>query len=189
MTTQLIKSPWYQSWNDYFFQPFDTRICAVVRIGFAVVLLPYLLILGLDLEALFSESGALPYAQSRELVDPDVLSPLGLLAPNDIALWFCFWLFVVQVIGLLLGFRSRFQAIFVLFWLMAFQHRNSLTIDGGDTLARLTAFYLFCMPCGERFSIDAILRARKGLSARLLPIWGLKLLQIQICFFIFQRPY
>lgn len=180
MTVQPKEIPWYQRWNDYFFQPSDTRACAVVRIGFAVVLLPYLLILGMDLEVLFGESGTLPYAQSRVLVDPDVLSPLGVLAPNDRALWFCFWLFVIQVIGLLLGFRSRFQAIFVLFWLVSFQHRNNLTIDGGDTLARLTAFYLFCMPCGERFSIDALLRARKGVSARLLPIWGLRLLQIQM---------
>ncbi len=172
--------PWYQQWDNYFFKPRDTIVCSIVRIAFALVLVPYLLILGLDLETLFGETGVLPYAQSRVLVDSDVLSPLGWLAPSNTALWFCYWLFVFQVICLLLGISSRFQAIAVLFWLMAFQHRNNLTIDGGDTQARLTAFYLFCMSCGERLSIDGWLRRRKGFAVRLLPVWGLRLLQIQM---------
>lgn len=36
------------------------------------------------------------------------------------------------------------------------------------------------MPCGERLSIDGWLRRRKGVAVRLLPVWGLRLLQIQM---------
>ncbi|MCB1122477.1 MAG: HTTM domain-containing protein [Verrucomicrobiae bacterium] len=171
---------WVVVWDDIFFKPRDTTACAVVRIAFGLTLLPYALILGLDLIQFHSETGLLPYSVSVALVDPDVLSPLGWLAPNDVMLWFCFYLFVIQVLLLLFGVKSRLQAICVFFWLVAFQHRNNLLIDGGDTLARLLAFYLFCMPCGERFSLDSFLEQKKHIKPRELPVWGLRLLQIQM---------
>ena len=168
------------SFDRLFFKPSDTAMCAVVRIGFGLILLPYVFILGLDLEAFHGESGVLPFGVSRMLVDDDVLSPLGWIAANDTSLIFCYLFFLFQALCLLIGFGSRFQALGVFFWLIAFQHRNSLLIDGGDILAHMIAFYLFCMPCGERFSMDAWMRGRRGKVPRELPIWGLRLLQVQM---------
>ena len=155
-------------------------MCAIIRIAFGLVLIPYVFVLGADLSVFHGEGGLLPFDIAVTLVDSDVLSPLGWIAPNDTALWFCFWFFCIQVILLVLGVETRFQAFGVFFWLIAFQHRNNLLLDGGDILARLTAVYLMCMPSGERFSVDAWFRSRKNLAPRLLPIWGLKLLQIQM---------
>lgn len=170
-------------WDQVFFKPGDTTPCAVLRIAFCLVLLPYVTVLGLDLPVFHGETGLMPFETSVSLIDPDVLSPLGWLAPNDALLWFCYWLFVIQTLLLLLGVKCRIQALCVFFWLVAFQHRHNLLLDGGDTLARLIAFYLFCMPCGERFSIDAWLKKRKGEGMpRKRPLWGLRLVRIQMIF-------
>ncbi len=177
---ETLLKRWLIHWDRFFFQSADTTLCAVIRIAFALVLLPYLLVLGMNLEPLWGESGVLPFAVSQALLDSDALSPLGFLAPNETTLYLSFLCFFLQVIFLLFGVKSRFQAFGVFFWLMAFQHRNNLTIDGGDTLARLTAFYLFCMPCGERLSVDQWWRAKKGHLPRFRSIWGLRLLQIQM---------
>ena len=64
---------WVVVWDDIFFKPRDTTACAVVRIAFGLTLLPYALILGLDLIQFHSETGLLPYSVSVALVDPDVL--------------------------------------------------------------------------------------------------------------------
>jgi hypothetical protein len=169
-----------RAWDNYFFKPQDTSVCGIVRIAFGLVLIPYVFILGMDLSIFHSQGGLLPFEISLVLIDPDVISPLGWIAPNDGMLYLCFGVFSLQVLLLIFGISSRFQALGVFFWLVSFQHRNNLLIDGGDTLARLTAFYLVCMPCGEKFSVDSWLRSHRNLKPRLLPVWGLKLLQVQM---------
>jgi hypothetical protein len=169
-----------RAWDNYFFKPQDTSVCGIVRIAFGLVLIPYVFILGMDLSIFHSQGGLLPFEISLVLIDPDVISPLGWIAPNDGMLYLCFGVLSLQVLLLIFGISSRFQALGVFFWLVSFQHRNNLLIDGGDTLARLTAFYLVCMPCGEKFSVDSWLRSHRNLKPRLLPVWGLKLLQVQM---------
>lgn len=177
---RLCLAALYAKWEAFFFSPGDVRVCAVLRIGFGLILLPYLFVFGLDLQVFFGESGILPYEVSRQVIDPDAYSLLGWLAPTSATLTLCYLIFWLNVVLLLFGVCARFQAFAVFFWLVAFQHRNVFLIDGEDILARWIAFSLILMPCGEHFSVDAWRRRLKGLFPRERALLGVRILQIQM---------
>ncbi len=176
----LRLSACYASFERFFFEVGDARICAVLRIGFGLLLIPYLWVLGLDLFVFFGENGVLPYEISTRVLDPDASSVLRWLAPGDGALSVCYVVFWLNAVLLLFGVGSRFQAFAVFFWLLAFQHRNALILDGEDVLARWIAFTLIWMPCGEHWSVDAWRCRLKGIFPRERCLLGLKLLQVEM---------
>src|SRR6185436_18943267 len=59
---------------------------------------------------------------------------------------------------LLVGFASRFSAVSVFVWLVSFQNRNQMILDGEDDILRLISFFLIFMPLAEVWSVDAWLR-------------------------------
>jgi uncharacterized membrane protein YphA (DoxX/SURF4 family) len=72
----------------------------------------------------------------------------------------CFWLFTLQTVCLLVGFASRFSAASVFVWLVSFQNRNQMLLDGEDDVLRLLSFFMIFMPLAEVWSVDAWLRGR-----------------------------
>jgi hypothetical protein len=103
----------------------------------------------------------------------------------------CFWIAVTQTALLLVGCLSRVNAVCLFVWLVSFQNRNPLLLNGEDTVMRLLAFLLIWMPIGQCWSLDAWLWPRlRGVrlpsvlpaeAATSAPGWGLRLLQIQMC--------
>lgn len=168
------------AWNRFFFAERDPRLASVLRIGYGVLLLIYLAIWIPDLRMWFSDAGALPVADGRLIINEDAPSLIAWLPQHDWLLYTCFALFFASAVLLLVGWQTRIQAILVLVWLTAFQHRNIAIVDGEDTIFRLFAFYLALCPAGWAFSIDARLRKR-GQENTMTPIpWGLRLFQIQM---------
>lgn len=181
MTTELGPiAKCYRAAESFFFDRGDVRICSIIRIGFALILLPYLAAIGLNLHDFYGPNGLLSYEASVSIMDPDAFSALSILAPTDGALTLCFILFCFNVMLLLLGVFSRTQAACVFFWLVAFQHRNIMLNDGEDILARWMAFSLILMPCGAYFSVDAWRKALKGALPEESSLLGLRILQIQM---------
>ena len=163
------------AWNDFFFAARDPRLCSVMRIGFAVLVLINVLTLAPDLQLWFSERGLLPLAKARLIIDEDAPT---LLAHLPLSL--CYGLLLGSTILLLVGWQSRIQAVIILVMLTSFDDRNYAIIDGEDTLFRLFAFYLALCPCGWAFSVDAWWRKRKGIAISPPIPWGLRLFQIQM---------
>ena len=175
-----------QYWNQFFFTPRDPSLCSIIRIGYGLLLFVNMAILLPDFELWFSESGVMPYAASRKIIDPDTITILGLLPQTPAVLWTCFFIFLLQIALLSAGFLSRFQAVCVFIWLFSFQHRHLILFDGEDTVFRLFGFFLIFMPLDYRYSVDAWIRKRrvskKGESAAKEPPipWALRLMQIQM---------
>ena len=165
----------------HFFEPRDARICAVIRIGVSLCLLINLLVLGKDLQLWFSEQGVLPLQAAFAIVDPDTLPVFRWFPTSWPLIKALYLLAVLQTLLLLLGFRARFQAICLFAWLVVFQYRNLLLLDGGDTVFRLLTFFLALMPSGAAFSVDAWLARRRGQPLAIVrPIWALPLVQIEM---------
>lgn len=172
-----------RAWNWFFFESADPRASAAVRIAYGVLLL---LMLGIELPDIgmwYSSSGVLPFEVSRCVVDADTWTIFQWLPDNLATVRWCYGIFMVQSLLLLLGVRPRLQAICVLMWLTSFQHRNCMLVDGGNTVFRLFAFLLALSPCGCRWSIDSWLHARRHgkpseLSSRFA--WAVRLMQIQV---------
>ncbi len=163
-------------WNAFFFAPRRPELASVIRVGFGVLVLINAIFLGLDLEYWFSDAGVLPLTNARLVINEDATTLLA-----HLPLHLCYGLFVAQIVLLIAGWQSRIQAVGVLVWLTAFQHRNYTIVDGEDTVMRLFAFYLALCPCGWAYSVDAWLRRRAGAKLETPIPWALRLFQIQMC--------
>ena len=171
-----------KAWDRFFFRQVDVRICGAFRIGFAVLLLANSLGYYAYLDQWFGESGVLPFDASRLVVDPDTLTIFAWLPETATTLWICYGIFNAQILALLIGFHSRIQAICLFAWLVSFQHRNQLILDGEDTLFRVFCFLLILLPLSDSLSLDAFLKARRAGrrgAVALKPAWALRLIQIQ----------
>lgn len=179
-----------RGWHEFFHAPLDTRVCALVRIAYACLLLVHWAVLYPDLELWLGESGVLPREVSREIALPYQWSRLWYVPATPAALHACFWIAVAHTVLLLVGLVPRVNAAFLLAWLISFQNRNGFILDGEDSLMRLLALYLALMPCGASWSLNACLvrwwRGHRGTEQYAVlagaPAWGLRLLQIQMAF-------
>jgi hypothetical protein len=169
------------AWQQFFFAPVDPRVCALLRIGYALFVLINLAAWYPDLERWFTNSGVLPRGDVGFLQARERWSLLNWLPDGLPAVQFAFAVFALQATLLLLGAASRFNALCVLVWLFSFQHRNPLPCDSQDTLLRLIGAYLLLMPIGRAWSLDEWWRRSRGISSGLWPAPGLRLLQIQMC--------
>lgn len=161
------------AWNEFFYAARDPRLCSVLRIGYAALLLINLAMWAPDLERWFGESGVLPLHDARLIVDEHAPTLLA-----HLPLHLCFGLLVAQTLLLAVGWHSRIQAACVLVWLTSFHDRNIAIVDGEDTVFRLFAFFLALCPSGWAFSLDA--RRRDPAAPPPAP-WALRLFQLQIC--------
>ena len=163
-------------WNAFWFADRDPRLASVLRIGYGALLLINLAVWAPDLRLWFTESGLLPAAAAREIVNEHAPTILGWFA-SDAWPIACYAGLVVAAVLLTIGWHTRAAAIAVFLGLTWFQNRNYAIVDGEDTLFRLFAFYLALCPAGWAFSLDARRRAR----ALAPPVpWALRLFQIQI---------
>jgi len=176
-----------RGWHEFFHQPLDTRVCAMVRIAYAAVVLIHWAVLYPDLALWYGESGVLPDVVSREIAGPHQWSLLWHLSATPGVLQGCFWLAVANTVLLGIGLLPRLNAACLLAWLISLQSRNGFILDGEDTTMRLLALYLVLMPCGASWSVNAaFLRWFRGkgepteTTRHLRPAWGLRLLQIQM---------
>ncbi|MDX1947894.1 MAG: HTTM domain-containing protein [Pirellulaceae bacterium] len=157
LTTALRR--FASGWNEFFHAPQDTRVCALVRIAYALVLLVNLAVLYPDLALWFTDDGVLPLQVSREIGEPHQWSLLWPWPSTLAVVQVGYWLLVGHTFLLLVGLASRLNALAVLAWLISFQHRNPVILDGEDLVFRLLAFYLILMPCGRNWSVDAAVAA------------------------------
>lgn len=166
------------AWDRFWHTPADPRVAAGLRIGVGVIVFLAFLFQAPYATTWWGEDGLLPSRVARRLLDPDAGSVLLLLPPDDLWLWACFGLAMVQALLLAVGWHSHVQAACLFVWLVSFQHRNQLVIDGEDAVMRLITFFLIFAPISERWSLDAL----RGRTPRIRSGWALRMIQIQVTF-------
>ncbi len=171
-------------WQRFFHARIDARRLAIVRIGFAALLLVNLAVLYPDLETWYGAAGLYPPAVAAQQALPQQWSVLRWLpAEHDAArdwLYGLFWLHLACTTMLLLGLFTRVNAIIAFVLLVSWQNRNPLILDGEDAVFRLLGFYLLFMPGGRAWSLDNVLFRRSADVCPLAPAWPLRLLQLQM---------
>ena len=180
------------AWNGFFHAEADLRACAVVRIGYAALVLVWLAVLYPDLSTWYSEQGVLPLATAEKTMPGGAWCLLSLFPKSQAWLYAAYALAVVHAVLLLVGFASRLNAAALFLWFVSFCNRNTVILDSEDAVFRLIGFFLILMPCGACWSVDAwLFRLRIGEETRIRnpksairnrgPAWALRLLQIQMC--------
>lgn len=176
------------AWQRYFHAQVDARRLALVRIGFAALMLVNFAVLYPDLDTWYGEQGLYPAEAAAAQALPQQWSVLRFISPTNPAAetWLhgLYWLTIVSAGMLLVGFLSRLNALVVFVMLVSFQNRNTLILDGEDTVMRLVGFYLLLMSSGRAWSLDSLVSrcfARESTEAcPLAPAWPLRLLQLQM---------
>jgi hypothetical protein len=167
------------AWDRFFFARTADGLGGVLRILFACVCFLNMALLAPDLQLFFSESGVMPLAAGRAIVDPDTWTLFSVLPATDGVLWTTYAVMMLQLVLLGLGVWPRLQAASVFLWLCTFQHRNYLLFDAEDNLFRLMAFFLVFLPL-HRHTVVERLRGRTAGDGT-WPLWPFRLVQLQMC--------
>jgi hypothetical protein len=134
------------------------------------------------LEMLWLESGMLPLAALPAVADGFVPTLFSLLPRSDSVVYIGYCLLGLHACLLLIGYRPRLQICAALVWLISFQSRNPLVVNGQDAVLRLIGLFLALAPLGARWSLDGYLG--RAASAR-ISYAPLRFLQIQIALVMF----
>lgn len=134
---------------------------AVVRIGFGLVWLAYLLREWPNRRVLYGDRS--PWAMDlaeRLLADNGAFTVLPWFGGRA---WFelVYHLGVLAALAVLLGWRTRASTVLFLVTVLSLQNRDVFLGDGGDNVVHLMAVYLVFTRCAEVWSLDAR-RLRRG---------------------------
>lgn len=170
-----------RAYDRFLFCSCSPLTCVLVRVTYAALLIVYVGVWMLDGSKWFSDAGVMRAETARVLADPPIESIFQWIPTTPWMVHLSLAILMLQSVCLLLGICSRFQAACIFVWLVSFQSRNPLILDGEDTVFRIFAFCLIFMPTDYAWSlgrrwwyapsdwIDAVNQA-----------WGLRLMQTQM---------
>lgn len=161
----------------------DLRALALMRMAVAAVIMIDLAIRVGDLEAFYSNSGAVPLSMVFEHLWNDYFVSLHAVS----GLWqvqlFLFSLAWFCALMLFLGYRTRLFTVLSWFMLLSLHNRNTLILQGGDDLLRMVLFWAMFLPWGARYSCDRFLNraVSNSLPPAILSVATIAYL-LQICY-------
>lgn len=169
-------------WNGFFHGPVSPRVCAVLRIGFGLLIFINFLVFYPEVDRWFGPNGLLPFEASRTIVDPDTVTIFQWFPESAAFVRACLILLLVQSLCLAAGFFGRFNAACVFVLMTSFHHRNMALIDAEDNLMRIACFLLIFMPLDDAFSLRNLIARIRRHPRQLehFPAWPLRLMQIEM---------
>ncbi|MCE3225539.1 MAG: hypothetical protein K0S32_90 [Bacteroidetes bacterium] len=160
---------------------FDLRALALMRVCIAVVILLDLSVRISDLEAFYSNTGAVPLTMLFEHSWNDYFVSIHTISglwQVQLVLFLMAYFFAIM---LLLGYRTRLFTVLSWFMLLSLHNRNSLILQGGDDLLRMVLFWGIFMPWGERYSCDALINRKTEEGSTVYSV-ALFAYLLQICY-------
>jgi hypothetical protein len=139
--------------------PYQT---AVVRIGFALTWLLFLLREFPHRHELYGPDGPWSWKLAERLIDSN--HAFTVLMWSDSTLWFEFVyvLAVAASVAVIVGWRTRTASVVYMVGVLGLQNRSVFMGDGGDNVIHLMAMYVILTRCAEVWSLDARRRRRKA---------------------------
>ncbi|MFJ4920445.1 HTTM domain-containing protein [Streptomyces sp. NPDC088725] len=139
---------------------------AVVRIGFAVTWLFFLVRELPNRHELYGPEGPWSWDLARQLIAGN--GAFSGLMWSDSALWFetVYAVAILSSALLALGWRTRTMSVVFMFGVLSLQNRSIFVGDGGDNIIHLMAVYLVLTRCGQVWSLDARRAARVAAKDR-----------------------
>lgn len=166
-------------WNRFFHTPRDTKICTLMRILFALLVLWHNYSMFWVAEMWYSNEGVFQQENLRKILDPDIFPWITLFDNTPTFIYFCLSLFTLSAFLMCIGFFSRVNCFMIFFWLVNFQLRNEYVADGSEIVFRLLAFFLMFLPLDDYLSLGKKLGLQQT-STDPKPLWALRLIQIQM---------
>ena len=170
-------------WDEIFFAPQSPLPVALFRILYGFCAAATILLLHSDWLEWFGVHSWVSLPTMRS-VEPGVRLNLFTLIPQDDR-WIAafFWVSLLFTVLLIVGLWTRVSSIAVFLCLASIDQRNLFMNHSGDTFLRVTGFFLMFAPAGAAFSLDRLLRVRRGLeSATITPVapWAQRMMQFEL---------
>ncbi|HEY5834303.1 MAG TPA: HTTM domain-containing protein [Streptomyces sp.] len=139
---------------------------AILRIGFSLVWLLFLLREWPHRAELYGPDGSWSFALARRLIADN--HAFTLLMWSDSRAWFetVYAAAIVAAALLLVGWRTRTAALLFMVGVLSLQNRSIFVGDGGDNVIHLMAVYLVFTRCGQVWSLDRRRAVREATAGR-----------------------
>jgi len=162
----------YRAWNAFWFTPTDPATLSLLRVLAGANLFYTHLIWSLDLSAFLGPEGWLPVEYLRHEVQVQDVNGMQVPIWSVWSLFFwidstwllwCVHLFALAVFFcLMIGLFSRTMALLGFLLAVSYAQRVSPgAFFGLDEVNVMLALYLMLGPCGDRYSLDRLLRLRR----------------------------
>ncbi len=172
------------TWNEFFFKPCSPLPVAVFRILYGILLLQcFVLQLGPDFDFWYGPHAIIAPGSAREFLYHFPVFDVFMLFGANVNLWHMyFYTLVIAAVSLMIGFGTRFSALYCFLGLVSLLHENPFNTNGGDCLMRVMCFYLFLSQSGKVLSIDHLISKARGTKPCQIEFWpwAQRLMQIQI---------
>ncbi|GAA1505742.1 HTTM domain-containing protein [Streptomyces albidochromogenes] len=128
---------------------------AVVRIGFSLTWLLFLLFEYPHRRELYGPNGPWDWDMAQQLIGNN--HAFTALMWSQSTVWFeiVYGLAVVSAALLMVGWRTRTMSVLFMVGVLSLQNRSIFMGDGGDNVIHLMAIYLVLTRCGQVWSLDA----------------------------------
>lgn len=171
----------YTAIDRFLMSPGDLRILNVIRPMFGIFLTINILFLWPDRHLFFGTEGFItdniyPFYSNLSW------KITTFLPRNEFGVNIYFLMLLGSLVSLTTGVWPRLSAAMVFVLYSGLQNTNNLIFDGEDTMFRIFAFYLIFAPTAHEIR-EAGIPGQPG--AKPLPVWPLRLFQVQICFMFF----
>lgn len=192
-TRSYLAEAW-QAWNRFWFAPKDPATLSLIRLLAGSLIFYTHLVWSLDLQAFLGPDGWIPIDYLRNSIHT-----LQGESHPQYTVWSVFfwikqpWLLwcvhltaLVVFFCLFIGLFTRPMAILAFLFAVSYAHRVSPgAFFGLDKLNCMLALYLMLGPCGGRYSLDSVRRARRGDVEPVRPSTSanlaIRLIQVHMC--------
>jgi hypothetical protein len=177
-----------RAWNKFFFAGQSPIPIALFRIAYGLAVIATLVLLRPDWLNWYGVHGWVSLPTAFKLEPGIRLNLFSIIPQKDSWIETLFWVFLGSAMLLTIGFFTRLNSVFVFICLTSIQQRNLYITHGGDTFLRLAGFFLIFAPAGAAFSIDRLIRVRRGkepVDIQPHSPWAQRMIQLQLAFLYF----
>ena len=171
------------AWNEFFFAPQVPTPISLFRILYGCCVIATLILLRPDWLTWFGVHSWETLATIRKIEPGTRLNLFTVIPQSDPWIDALFWVFLVSAISLTIGFLTRLNTAIVYLCLTSIHQRNLYINHGGDTFLRVAGFFLIFAPAGAAFSVDRLIRIRRGKEgAEIQPRspWAQRMIQFEL---------
>lgn len=135
----------------------DLRSLALLRVTIAYILLADWWNRVENFQAFMTEQGLFPRQTLLELYGSPYIWSLYHIATGDWWQWTLTWINLFFILGLFVGYRTRFFTIGCWILQLSIQAKNPILMQSGDVLLRIILFLGIFLPWAGRYSVDSAL--------------------------------
>jgi hypothetical protein len=177
-----------EAWKHFFFIPQSPVPIALFRILYGICVSATVILLHSDWLEWFGVHGWIRLS-TMTAVEPGMRLNLFTVMPQDDR-WIAafFWIFLGFALLLTAGLWTRVSSVVVFLCVTSIQQRNLFITHGGDTFLRVAGFFLMFAPAGAAFSLDRLIRVRRGVEGNAVAPsapWAQRMIQLELALMYF----